>query len=97
MRSNSKLHVISVIDDKVLYEKICKNAKVNLKDIIVRIFIFVIKNDNYDSIFEIMNEKQCFRLNILLIDYAKLLFIRNIKQKKSNFRRLHLIINRTKQ
>ena len=36
----------------------CENAKINLKNTIVRIFIFVIKNDNYDFIFEIFYERK---------------------------------------
>ena len=31
------------------------------------------------------------------MNYAKLLFIHNVIQKKSNFKRLHLIINQTKR
>ena len=58
MQNNSKFHVINVIDDKTFFEKICENAKINLKNIIVRIFIFVIKNENHDFIFEILYERK---------------------------------------
>ena len=75
----------------------CKNAKTNLKNIIVRIFIFVIKNDDDDFISKFhMNKKRCFRLKCLSMNYAKLLFIRNVIQKKSYFKRSHLIIHRKK-
>ena len=35
MQNNSKFHVINIIDDKIFFEKMCKNAKINLKNIIV--------------------------------------------------------------
>ena len=53
MRNDSKFHVLNVIDDKVFFERLCENAKVNLRNIIKRIFIFVIKNDDHDFIVEI--------------------------------------------
>ena len=58
MQNNSKFYVINVIDDKFFFEKMCKNAKINLKNIIVRIFIFVIKNDDHDFIFEILYKRK---------------------------------------
>ena len=58
MRNDLKFHVINVIDDKFFFEKMCKNAKINLKNIIVRIFIFVIKNDDHDFIFETSYERK---------------------------------------
>ena len=53
IRNDSKFYIINVIDDKIFFEKMCENAKINLKNIIVQIFIFVIKNDDHDFIFEI--------------------------------------------
>ena len=52
IRDDSKFHVIRVIYDKVFFEKMCENAKINLKNIIVQIFIFVIKNDDHNFIFK---------------------------------------------
>ena len=54
IRNNSKFHVINVIDDKFFFAKLCENAEINLKNIIVQIFVFVIKNDDHDFIFEIL-------------------------------------------
>ena len=58
MRNNSKFHVINVIDDKIFFEKMSENAKINLKNLIVRIFIFVIKNDDHDCILEISYKRK---------------------------------------
>ena len=58
MRNDSKFHVISVTKNKVFFEKMCENAKICLEKIIVRIFIFVIKNENHDLIFETFYEKK---------------------------------------
>ena len=58
MRNDSKFHVINVINDKKFLEKMCEIAKVNLKNIIVRNFIFVIKNDDHDFILEILYKRK---------------------------------------
>ena len=58
MRNDSKFHVINVIVDKKIFEKMCENAKINLKNIIVQIFIFAIKNDNHNFVFEILYEQK---------------------------------------
>ena len=58
IQNDSKFHVINVMDDKFFFEKMCKNAKINLKDIIVRIFVFVIKNDDHDFIVEILYKRK---------------------------------------
>ena len=58
MRNNLKVHIINVINDKIFFEKMCENAKINLKNIIVRIFIFVIKNGNHNFIFEILYKRK---------------------------------------
>ena len=58
MQNDSKFHVINVIDDKFFFEKMCENAKINLRNLIVRIFIFVIKNNDHDFIFEISYEQR---------------------------------------
>ena len=41
IKNDLKFHVINVIENKAFFEKMCENAKVCLKKIIVRIFIFV--------------------------------------------------------
>ena len=48
IQNDLKFQVINVIEDSLFFEKN------NLKNIIVRIFIFVIKNDDHDFIFEIL-------------------------------------------
>ena len=58
MRNDSKFHVINVIDDKIFFEKMCENAEINLRNIIVRIFIFVIKNDDDDFVFKILYKQK---------------------------------------
>ena len=68
IESDSKFHVINVIDDRNFFEKMCKNAKVNLRVIIVRIFDFVIKNDDHDFFFEILYKRGTMLLFKYFID-----------------------------
>ena len=68
MQNNSKLHVINVIDETKFFDKICENAKENLRNIIVRIFIFFIKNNDHDFILEISYEQRTILLFKYFID-----------------------------
>ena len=68
MRSDSKFHVVSVTKNKVFFERMCENAKICLEKIIVRIFIFVIKNENHDLIFETLYEKKIMFSSKYFID-----------------------------
>ena len=86
MRNNSKLHVINVIDDKVFFEKMCENAKINLKNIIVRIFIFVIKNDDHDFIFETSyKRKTMFSLKYFVDKSCKIIIYSQCDIKRIQF------------
>ena len=86
MQNNSKFHVISVIDDKFFFEKMWENAKVNLKNIIVRIFIFVIKNDDHDFIFEILYERKVMLSFRYFIDKScKIIIYSQCDTKKIKF------------
>ena len=68
MKSDSKLYVISVTKNKAFFERMCENAKVCLEKIIVRIFIFVNKNENHDLIFEIFYERKIMLSSTYFID-----------------------------
>ena len=68
MKSDSKFHVISVTENKAFFERMCENAKICLEEIIVRIFIFVIKNEDHDLILETLYEKKIMLLSKHLID-----------------------------
>ena len=73
MKSDSKFHVISVIEDKAFFEKVCENAKVCLEENIVRIFIFVIKNEDHDLILETFYERKIMFSSKYFIDDVRLL------------------------
>ena len=80
MKSDSKFHVISVTENKAFFEKMCENAKICFEKIIVRIFIFVIKNKNHDLILEILYEKnhvfvEIFRVVANEVDFISFHFI----------------------
>ena len=68
IKSDSKFHVISVTKNKIFFEKMCENAKVCFEKIIVRIFIFVIKNENHDLILEIFYERKIMLSSKYFID-----------------------------
>ena len=68
IKSDSKFHVINVIETKIFFEKMYKNAKICLDEIIMRIFIFVINNENHDLIFETFYEKKVMFLSKYFID-----------------------------
>ena len=86
MRNHSKFHVISVIDSKVFFEKMCENSKVNLKDIIVRVFIFVIKNDDYDLFFETLyKRKSMFSFKYFVDKSCKITIYSQCNTKKIQF------------
>ena len=68
MKSDSKFHVISVTENKAFFERMCENAKICLEEITMRIFIFVIKNENHDLIFEIFYEKKIMLSSKYFID-----------------------------
>ena len=67
IRNNSKFHVINVMNDKFFFAKLCENAEINLKNIIVQIFVFVIKNDDHDFIFELFKKPH----NVSIIEQTK--------------------------
>ena len=68
IKSDLKFYVINVTKNKAFFEKVCENAKVCFEEIIVRIFIFVIKNENYNLIFEIFYEKKIILSSKYFID-----------------------------
>ena len=68
IKSNSKFHVINVTENKAFFEKMCENVKICFEKIIVRIFIFVIKNENHDLIFETFYEKKIMLSSKYFID-----------------------------
>ena len=83
---------------KFFFEKMCKNARINLKNIVVRIFIFVIKNDNHDFIFETSYKRKVMLSFKYFVDKLnEIIIYSQCDIKKSNFKRSHLIINRTKR
>ena len=86
MQNNSKFHVINVIDDKFFFEKMCENAKINLKNIIVRIFFFVIKNDNHDFIFEILyKQKTMFSFKYFIDELCEIIIYSQCNTEKVKF------------
>ena len=86
MRNDSKYHVISVIDDKIFFERMCENAKINLRNIIVRIFIFVIKNDNHDFIFETLYERKAmFSFRYFVDESCKIIIYSQCNTKRVKF------------
>ena len=91
MKSDSKFHVISVTENKAFFEKMCENAKICLERIIVRIFIFVIKNENHDLIFETFYEKKIMLSSKYFIDdFCEIIIYSKCDTKKVKFQTIVL-------
>ena len=98
IKSDSKLHVISVTKNKAFFEKMCENAKVCFEEIIVRIFIFVIKNENHDLIFEIFYEKKAMLSSKYFIDdFCEIIIYSKCDTKRVKFQTIasHYKFNKT--
>ena len=86
MKSDSKFHVINVTENKVFFEKMCENAKVCLEEIIVRIFIFVIKNEDHDLILETFYERKIMFSSKYFIDnFCEIIIHSKCDTKKVKF------------
>ena len=98
MKSDSKFHVISVTKNKVFFEKMCENAKICFEKIIVRIFIFVIKNENHNLIFKTLYERKIMFSSKYFIDnFCEIIIHSKCDIKKVKFQTIvsHYKFNKT--
>ena len=86
MKIDSKFDVINVTKNNFFLEKMCENAKVCLEKIIVRIFIFIIKIENHDLIFEILYERKImFSSKYFIDDFCEIIISSKCDTKRVKF------------